>query len=88
MSGHRLANQGWKDSGDSIRWQDGRIAEGPIAPCEVQAYAYEAAVKGAQLLEAFGRGSARLPGAKIAWDAAMTPWITSSMRPTACSGSG
>ena len=42
-SGHGLANQGWKDSGDSIRWHDGRLAEGPIALCEVQAYAHEAA---------------------------------------------
>ena len=54
-SGHGLANQGWKDSGDSIRWHDGTIAEGPIALCEVQAYAYQAAVNGAALLDAFGR---------------------------------
>jgi hypothetical protein len=57
-SGHGLANQGWKDSGDSIRWHDGTIAEGPIALCEVQAYAYEAAVSGAALLDAFGRPGA------------------------------
>ncbi|MBY9075981.1 amylo-alpha-16-glucosidase [Nocardioides sp. WL0053] len=54
-TGHGLANQGWKDSGDSIRWHDGTIAEGPIALCEVQAYAYEAALNGAALLDAFGR---------------------------------
>ena len=54
-SGHGLANQGWKDSGDSIRWHDGSIAEGPIALCEVQAYAYQAAVNGASMLDAFGR---------------------------------
>jgi len=54
-TGHGLANQGWKDSGDSIRWHDGTIAEGPIALCEVQAYAYEAALCGAALLDAFGR---------------------------------
>jgi glycogen debranching enzyme len=57
-TGHGLANQGWKDSGDSIRWQDGTIAEGPIALCEVQAYAYEAALNGAALLDAFGRSGA------------------------------
>jgi hypothetical protein len=57
-TGHGLANQGWKDSGDSIRWHDGSIADGPIALCEVQAYAYEAATKGAALLEAFGRRDA------------------------------
>ncbi len=54
-TGHGLANQGWKDSGDSIQWRDGRLAEGPIALCEVQAYAYEAAIGGAALLEHFGR---------------------------------
>lgn len=53
-SGRGLANQGWKDSGDSIQWRDGRLAEGPIALCEVQGYAYEAALAGAELLEAFG----------------------------------
>ena len=52
-SGHGLANQGWKDSGDSVRFADGRIAEGPVALCEVQGYAYEAAVGGAALLDAF-----------------------------------
>jgi hypothetical protein len=52
-SGHGLANQGWKDSGDSVQWRDGSLAEGPIALCEVQAYAYEAAIHGADLLEHF-----------------------------------
>lgn len=53
-SGHGLANQGWKDSGDSIQWRDGRLAEGPIALSEVQAYAHEAAVRGAALLDELG----------------------------------
>lgn len=57
-SGHGLANQGWKDSGDSVQWRDGSLAEGPIALCEVQAYAYEAAIGGAALLDAFGRPGA------------------------------
>jgi glycogen debranching enzyme len=57
-TGHGLANQGWKDSGDSIQWRDGTLADGPIALCEVQGYAYEAAVGGADLLEAFGRPGA------------------------------
>lgn len=52
--GTGLSNQGWKDSGDSIQWRDGRLAEGPIALCEVQAYAYEAALAGADLLESLG----------------------------------
>ncbi len=57
-SGHGLANQGWKDSGDSIQFRDGSLAEGPIALCEVQAYAYEAAMGAAVLLERFGRPGA------------------------------
>ena len=54
-SSGRLANQGWKDSGDSVQFRDGRLAEGPIALCEVQAYAFAAATEGAALLEALGR---------------------------------
>lgn len=53
-SGTGLANQGWKDSGDSIQWRDGRLADGPIALSEVQGYAYQAAMHGAELLDAFG----------------------------------
>ncbi|HEY8393216.1 MAG TPA: amylo-alpha-1,6-glucosidase [Thermaerobacter sp.] len=37
-----LANQGWKDSGDSVIHRDGTLARGPIALCEVQGYVYEA----------------------------------------------
>jgi glycogen debranching enzyme len=37
-----------------VQWRDGTLAEGPIALCEVQAYAYEAATHGADLLEHFG----------------------------------
>jgi glycogen debranching enzyme len=58
LSGHGLVNQGWKDSADAIRFRDGRIAEGPIALCEVQGYAYEAAMAGAAILEAFGHAGA------------------------------
>jgi glycogen debranching enzyme len=54
LSGRGLANQGWKDSVDSVQFADGRLADAPIALSEVQAYAYEAAVRGAALLEAFG----------------------------------
>ncbi|ACU75580.1 Amylo-alpha-16-glucosidase [Catenulispora acidiphila DSM 44928] len=57
-SGHGLANQGWKDSGDSIQFIDGRIATAPLALSEVQGYAYEAAMSGAALLDAFGRPGA------------------------------
>jgi glycogen debranching enzyme len=54
-SGHGLANQGWKDSGDAVRFRDGRIAAAPIALVEVQGYAHRAALDGADLLDAFGR---------------------------------
>ncbi|WP_336632227.1 MULTISPECIES: glycogen debranching N-terminal domain-containing protein [unclassified Microbacterium] len=54
-TGHGLSNQGWKDSGDSIQWRDGTLAAGPIALCEVQGYAHEAAIGGADLLDRFGR---------------------------------
>jgi len=37
-----LIQQGWKDSFDSIFHADGRLAEGPIALCEVQAYVFAA----------------------------------------------
>ena len=45
-SGKGLIQQGWKDSHDSVFYEDGRLAEAPIALCEVQGYAY-AARKGA-----------------------------------------
>jgi glycogen debranching enzyme len=57
-TGTGLANQGWKDSGDSVRHVDGSLATAPLALCEVQAYAYAAATRGADLLEAFGRPGA------------------------------
>lgn len=60
-TGHGLSNQGWKDSGDSIQWRDGTLAEGPIALSEVQGYAYEAALGAAELLDRFGQpGGERL----------------------------
>ncbi len=37
-----LANQGWKDSWDAIRFGDTTLAEAPIALCEVQGYVYAA----------------------------------------------
>jgi glycogen debranching enzyme len=58
-TGSGLANQGWKDSADAVRYRDGSLATPPIALCEVQAYAYEAALNGASLLDAFGRPGAQ-----------------------------
>ncbi|WP_034272671.1 glycogen debranching N-terminal domain-containing protein [Haloechinothrix halophila] len=57
-NGNGLSNQGWKDSGDSIQWRDGRLAAGPIALSEVQGYAHEAATGAAELLDAFGEKGA------------------------------
>jgi hypothetical protein len=42
MASSGLANQSWKDSGDSQRFQDGTFAEPPIAAVEVQGYVYDA----------------------------------------------
>ncbi|MEO7447402.1 MAG: glycogen debranching N-terminal domain-containing protein [Humibacillus sp.] len=53
-SGHGLANQGWKDSGDSMRFRDGSLATSPISLVEAQAYAVEAAVGAATVLRALG----------------------------------
>ena len=44
-----LVQQGWKDSQDSVFHADGRLAEPPIALCEVQGYAYAAKRAGALL---------------------------------------
>lgn len=37
-----IANQGWKDSGDSIVHRNGEYAKAPIALAEVQGYVYQA----------------------------------------------
>ena len=47
-----LLNQSWKDSGDSQRFADGRQAEAPIAPAEVQGYVYDAKLRLAELARA------------------------------------
>jgi len=49
-----LANQGWKDSGDSIFHADGSLCHGPIALVEVQAYVYEAKALAARMAHALG----------------------------------
>lgn len=57
-----LDNQGWKDSHDGVQFADGDLARPPIALAEVQAYAHDAARRGAELLRHFDR-----PGAD-GWD--------------------
>jgi len=54
MTEKGLANQGWKDSFDSIFHADGSAAEGPIALCEVQAYVFAAKQAAAQIARALG----------------------------------
>ena len=49
-----LVQQGWKDSNDSVFYADGRIAEPPIALCEVQGYVYAAKLGIAYLARAKG----------------------------------
>jgi len=49
-----LSNQGWKDSADAIFHADGRLAEGPIALCEVQGYVFAARRAMAQMAHALG----------------------------------
>jgi len=46
-----LINQCWKDSWDSMRFKDGRVAEPPIAPCEVQGYVFDARLRAARLAD-------------------------------------
>jgi glycogen debranching enzyme len=41
-SNQGVANQGWKDSGDAIVYDDGRLVAPPIATCEEQAFVYAA----------------------------------------------
>jgi glycogen debranching enzyme len=49
-----LVNQGWKDSHDSVSYEDGYLAQGPIALCEVQGYVYDAKIKASHLAEELG----------------------------------
>ena len=50
-----LLNQGWKDSDDALFHEDGSLAGGPIALCEVQAYVYEAKMKAWRMAFALGK---------------------------------
>jgi len=84
-TGDGLSNQGWKDSGDSIRWADGSLATSPIALCEAQGYAHEAALVGARLLERLG--DADEASAWRAWAAALAErfraqfWVRDELGP-------
>ncbi|HZW12923.1 MAG TPA: amylo-alpha-1,6-glucosidase [Noviherbaspirillum sp.] len=49
-----LVQQGWKDSYDSVFHRDGRLADAPIALCEVQGYVYDAKLRAAELASLLG----------------------------------
>ena len=49
-----LANQGWKDSHDSISHANGDLASFPIALCEVQGYVYDAKKQAAYIAQRLG----------------------------------
>jgi glycogen debranching enzyme len=48
-----LTNQGWKDSFDSVMYENGDLCEPPIALCEVQGYVYAAKKYGSILSSVF-----------------------------------
>jgi glycogen debranching enzyme len=47
-----LVNQCWKDSWNSMLFADGRLAQPPIATCEIQGYVYDAKRRAARLARA------------------------------------
>jgi len=49
-----LVQQGWKDSNDSVFHADGKIADPPIALCEVQGYVFAAMMAAARICAAWG----------------------------------
>ena len=53
-SSNGLIQQGWKDSNDSVFHSDGKLAEAPIALCEVQGYVYAAKLAAARLSRMLG----------------------------------
>lgn len=55
VSSDGIANQGWKDSGDSIVHASGDYAESPIALAEVQGYVYHAKTGMAEIFRKLGR---------------------------------
>jgi glycogen debranching enzyme len=53
-SSHGLVQQGWKDSWDSVFYQDGTLTEAPLALCEVQGYVYAAKHAAAEIARLLG----------------------------------
>ncbi|OUM94231.1 MAG: amylo-alpha-1,6-glucosidase [Thermobacillus sp. ZCTH02-B1] len=57
VSSNGIANQGWKDSGDSIVHDSGEFAQSPIALAEVQGYVYLAKTGMAGIFRKLGRNA-------------------------------
>jgi glycogen debranching enzyme len=53
-SANGLVNQGWKDSVDSISYENGDMAVHPVALCEVQGYVYDAKLWSSMLASVLG----------------------------------
>ena len=47
-------NTGWKDSGDSVMYEDGSLVQGPKALCELQGYVYDAWSRMAEIYDELG----------------------------------
>jgi glycogen debranching enzyme len=60
-SSHGIGNQTWKDSEDSMAFQDGTLALPPIAPVEVQGYVYDAKLRIAEIAREIWRDEALTP---------------------------
>jgi glycogen debranching enzyme len=48
-------NTAWKDSGDSVMYEDGSLVKGPKALCELQGYVYDAWLRMAEIYDEIGR---------------------------------
>ncbi|MGH7517701.1 MAG: glycogen debranching N-terminal domain-containing protein [Gemmatimonadales bacterium] len=59
-------NQGWKDSGEGIMYEDGRLVPAPIAACELQGYWFAAQ----QLSAVLSAVQGRVGDAKAYWRSA------------------
>ncbi|WP_353720243.1 amylo-alpha-1,6-glucosidase [Dyadobacter sp. 676] len=81
-----LTNQAWKDSFDSVFYDNGELAAPPIAMCEVQGYVYAAKKKAAVLAGAMGEpdlaaeleesaGQLKIEFHKRFWDEALQCYV-------------
>ena len=67
ISDRGLVNQGWKDSWDAVSTADGRLADPPIALCEVQGYAFAAYRGMGYLARRLGRPEEAARWDRAAW---------------------